>query len=137
MKLRAINPKITPLSPCSLGLRRQNSNFTQLKALPPTNVFEAFHEKLVGACDEPAELINILKPIKKSKPPKSDKGIHFNLLLLTALIFLSCASTHNALGDDEDVGNAKDDKGKRGDVDSEEAANLRREQPYISFRSFW
>ena len=52
------------------------------------------------------------------------------------LIFLSCASTHNALGDDEDVGNAKDDKGKRGDVDSEEAANLRREQPYISFRSF-
>ena len=34
-------------------------------ALPPTNVFEAFHEKLVGACDEPAELINILKPRKK------------------------------------------------------------------------
>ena len=34
-------------------------------ALPPTNVFEAFHEKLVGACDEPAQLINILKPRKK------------------------------------------------------------------------
>ena len=74
---------------------------------------------------------------KKSKPPKSDKGIHFNLLLLTALIFLSCASTHNALGDDEDVGNAKDDKGKRGDVDSEEAANLRREQPRIRFLFVW
>ena len=91
--------------------------------MPPTNVSEAFHEKFIGACDEPAQLINILKP-KKSKPPKSDKGIHSNLLLLTALIFLSCASTHNALGDDEDVGNAKDDKGKRGDVDRKEATNL-------------
>ena len=38
MKLRAINPKITPLSPCSLGLRRQNSNFTQLKALKVKSV---------------------------------------------------------------------------------------------------
>ena len=62
---------------------------------------------------------------KKKRPPKPDKGISSApLFIVIALVILSLRSLHNALRDDEDVSDAEDDKGKRGDIDGKEAANL-------------
>ena len=73
------------------------------------------------------------KLIEKRKPPKPDKGIHSaSLSIIFTLVILFCRSLHNALRDDEDVNDAKDDKGKRGDVDGKESTNLGGEKIYIT-----
>ena len=90
----------------------------------PAEVFEAFEEKLIGAVYEPAkqfELILLSMDIqlqKKNKPPKPNKRIHSAPLFLVFFFLFPLSSLHNALRDNEDVSNPKNDKSKRGDVDS-------------------
>ena len=59
----------------------------------------------------------------KKKPPKSYNGIHSAPLFVIFALIL-CWPLHNALRDDQDVSDAEDDKGKRGDVDRKEATDL-------------